>query len=505
MIGSLKLLSALGLALFVELAAADTCSEIEAVAPSIEVVYRFHPTYTITNSEYWSTSCAALKPSCIIYPSSAEDVAAIVDVLRDGNNKESFAVKSGGHNPNNYWSSIDGGPLISTEKLNHVRLDRDTGIVRMGPGLRWDELAEQLDGSGYSAVGGRIGNVGVGGYMLGGGLSFMSQEYGWAASSVLEFEIVLANGTVTTASSRKNADLFKALKGGGNNFGIVTSFTIQTYQQGEVYGGVVVFPRLSQDTDDQMLSAIRDFTKFNDDDKAAVIPTAEYTSGGIIDMWIVFMYYNGKQPPAHVFKNFTNIKHTIDTRKTRRFAEFVSHNNWAVIKGSVYLIGTETIPLPQDTSSSAWTDMLPEVHSHWRNTTKTVDHLAGFIGSIAYQPLPRSVARIAQENGGDLMDFDDGADLIVIELNYSFWGQGDYETGSEGLRRTYGGIRERVVRWQEEGQLEDTYVPLFSNDAFHEQDYYGRLRPENAALARSLVEELDPEGLFSDRTGGWKP
>lgn len=101
-----------------------------------------------------------------MYPKNAQEVAAIVEAL--GETNETFAIKSGGHNPNLYFASIDGGPLISTGSLNQVELDTATETAKLGPGNRWDEVANKLDGSGYSIVGGRLGNVGVGGYMLGG-------------------------------------------------------------------------------------------------------------------------------------------------------------------------------------------------------------------------------------------------------------------------------------------------------------------------------------------------
>lgn len=84
------------------------------------------------------------------------------------NNNETFAVKSGGHNPNQNFSSIDGGPLVSTAKLNEVILDEASKTVRVGPGNRWEDVHKVLDGTGYTVIGGRIGNVGVGGYIVGG-------------------------------------------------------------------------------------------------------------------------------------------------------------------------------------------------------------------------------------------------------------------------------------------------------------------------------------------------
>lgn len=140
------------------LARADTCSTV-AETSSIDVKYPISPAYSIEQSDYWSSSCAALKPTCIMFPKSAEEVAVIIKVLND--NGETFAIKSGGHNPNNYFSSVQGGPLISTQKLDQVLLDRETGIARVGPGIRLDEIAAQLQGTGWTFVGGRIGNTGV--------------------------------------------------------------------------------------------------------------------------------------------------------------------------------------------------------------------------------------------------------------------------------------------------------------------------------------------------------
>lgn len=147
-------------------AVAQSTCDLVTSQTSIEAYTKLQLEYTSEQTEYWSTSCGDLKPSCILMPTTTEEVAAIVSIL--ASNNETFAVKSGGHNPNNYFASVDGGPLISTKMLNEVILDTTAETVRVGPGNRWDEVTEALDGTGYTAVGGRIGNVGVGGYLLGG-------------------------------------------------------------------------------------------------------------------------------------------------------------------------------------------------------------------------------------------------------------------------------------------------------------------------------------------------
>lgn len=132
---------------------ADTCSEVEALG-YINVTRSLHPAYIEEQSQYWSISCSALAPSCIIFPRTVEEVATVVNILKG--TSEKFAVKSGGHNPNNYFSSVEGGPLIVTEHLDQADLDPATGIVDVGPGNRLDGIAAKLEGSGWTFVGGRI-------------------------------------------------------------------------------------------------------------------------------------------------------------------------------------------------------------------------------------------------------------------------------------------------------------------------------------------------------------
>ncbi|KAK3291637.1 uncharacterized protein B0H64DRAFT_409636 [Chaetomium fimeti] len=480
---------------------ADTCSDVEANT-DIEVSRRLQLAYTAEQSEYWSASCTALKPSCIIFPRSAAEVAAVFRVLNTNN--ETFAVKSGGHSPNNYYASVDGGPLISTQNLDHVLLDPATGVMDVGPGNRLDGIAKKLQGTGWTFVGGRIGNTGVGGLILGGGLSYMSAQYGWSASSAISYEVVLANGTIVTASETSNPDLFTALKGGGNSFGVVTNYKLQGHPQGDVYGGNLVFLR-TPDLDAKLLQAVRDFTEYNTDDKAAVIVTAERTNLNLLDSWILFLFYDGPESavPPDTFRNFTSLKPLTNTLKTQTYADLMAGSNWVVLKGFQVQIGTETVPLP---SAADGTEVLLDgIHAHWRAVTKSVLLVPGIVASIAYQPFPRRIAQAARARGQDLIDADEDADRLIIELNYAFLLPSDYGKMDGKMVETYGGIRERVTAWQAEGKLPDVYLPVFMNYGFYRQDYWGRLKQASRDLAREVAERFDPAGLFRDRTGGWKP
>ncbi|KAF2270975.1 FAD-binding domain-containing protein [Lojkania enalia] len=473
--------------------AGDTCSEVSNTS-DIDIKLALSIEYFNEQNDYWSTRCGALKPSCILYPSSTEEVAAIVRILNQNN--ETFVIKSGGHNPNRHFASIDGGPLISTRDLNEVIFDPASMTVRVGPGNQWDEVQEALKDSGVTVVGGRIGEVGVGGYVLGGGLSFLSAKYGWAANNIVSFDVVLANATIVTASSTSHPDLFKALKGGGNSYGIVTSYQMVAHPQGEIWGGNLVF---GADKTPEMLAAVRDFTEYNTDENAGIIMTAEITALGAVDLWIMFLFYDGPTPPAGVFKNFTDIGPFVNNCKSRSYYDLLSSNNWAVVKGSAYTIATETLPLPNATVGA---EVLSTLYDHWKNTTNSVIGVSGMIGSVAFQPMPKMIARKAKEMGGDMLDLDDSVDRIILEFDFSYWLPIDDEKMDNATVRLYRGMRDLIMQFTESGILPEAYLPLFMNDGYFRQDYFGRLRTVD--FARSVRERYDPQGFFAGRTGGFK-
>jgi FAD/FMN-containing dehydrogenase len=160
--------------LFLSLARGDTYSSVASLG-YINVTYALDLAYIEEQTQYWSTSCSSLLPSCIIFPKAVEEVSTVMQIL--ANTTERFAVRSGGHNPNNGWSSVDGGPLVAMENFAHANLDRRTSIMDVGPSNRFDGIAVKLQGTGWTFVGGRIGNTGIGGLVLGGGLSYMSAQY----------------------------------------------------------------------------------------------------------------------------------------------------------------------------------------------------------------------------------------------------------------------------------------------------------------------------------------
>lgn len=284
-------------------------------------------------------------------------------------------------------------------------------------------------------------------------------------------------------------------------YGVVTSYLLQGHRQAQVWGGNLIYAA-NNETTPQLLAALRDFTDDYPDAKAGIILTAERTLATLVDIWILFLYYNGPTPPAGVFDTFFAVDHSIDTTKTRSYNDLVTANNWAVLKGSVYTIGTETTPVPPQNHGA---EVLGTYFDTWVNASNEAAFVPGLVASIAFQPMPRVIPEIARQKGGDLLDLDDDVNRIMIELDYSFLVNADYPQVDQTMQDTYNSLRAARQRFEEQGKVTaGIYLPLFMNDCFYRQDYFGRLRPEKRELAMRMRDELDPSGLWRDRTGGFK-
>ncbi|KAI3325543.1 FAD-binding domain-containing protein [Xylariaceae sp. AK1471] len=178
----------------------------------------------------YSSTCW-LAAACVVSPANTTQVARVISILDALDTK--FSIRSGGHKQNPGYGSIgESGVLVSLANVNTLSLSKDKTTIKVGSGNRWQSVYDYLVPQGLVVIGGRVGIVGVGGFMLGGGLSYLSNQYGLAMDNVKSYEVVLASGRIVNASSSQNSDLYRALRGGAANFGIVTTFELQVYPQG---------------------------------------------------------------------------------------------------------------------------------------------------------------------------------------------------------------------------------------------------------------------------------
>jgi FAD/FMN-containing dehydrogenase len=176
------------------------------------------------------------RPSCIARCTGAADVIAAVGFAREQGLP--IAVRGGGHNVAGL-STCDEGVVIDLSPMKGIRVDAQSRTARAEPGLRWVEFDHETQAFGLATTGGTVGDTGIAGLTLGGGFGWLQSAHGLAADNLLSAQVVTADGQVLTASADENADLFWAIRGGGGNFGIVTSFEYRLHPVEQITGGLV--------------------------------------------------------------------------------------------------------------------------------------------------------------------------------------------------------------------------------------------------------------------------
>jgi len=179
------------------------------------------------------------RPALIARCRTPDDVAAAVDFARD--QQLVVAVRGAGHNVGGF-AVCDGGIVIDLSRMKGMRVDPIRRTIRAEAGLTWGEINDELQPHGLAATGGFVSITGVGGLTLGGGLGWLVRKHGLALDNLLSAEVVLADGRRVVASADDNPDLFWAIRGGGGNFGVVTSFEFQVHPAGTVLAGIVLHP-----------------------------------------------------------------------------------------------------------------------------------------------------------------------------------------------------------------------------------------------------------------------
>ena len=258
-----------------------------------------------------------------------------------------FAIRSGGHTPFPGAASTDDGILISLEALNAISVDVGRGIASVGPGNRWKNVYEFLEPYGLGVVGGRASPIGVGGLITGGGLSFFSTAHGLACDNVAAFQVVLADSSIVTASATENEDLFWALKGGSNNFGIVTRFDLYTVPiPGGIWGGVLYY---TPDKFSNVSDAIAEYQENGQvkDPDAAIIPVATFSADGLVQAFTVSVFHPTTEKPT-ALREFYEAGPVADTTKRRALPDMVSEVYEGPSGEAVVLerYATPNLPLP---------------------------------------------------------------------------------------------------------------------------------------------------------------
>jgi len=179
-------------------------------------------------------------PALIVQPTGSADVQNAVDFARD--NSLLLAVKCGGHSASGK-SSCDKGLQIDLSQLRHVRVDRTAKTARVAGGSLLGELDHEAMSHGLVTTAGSVSHTGVGGLTLGGGFGRLGRRFGMTIDNVLEMDVITPDGKLRRVNANNDPDLYWALRGGGGNFGVVTSFLFQLHEmQRDVVTGFIGYP-----------------------------------------------------------------------------------------------------------------------------------------------------------------------------------------------------------------------------------------------------------------------
>lgn len=285
-------LYALAAALPAVASVAQTCKLLDAKIPG-SVFYPASTTYNSSLSSYYSGQERELSPGCIFRPTSTAEVSEFVKLVTSSKGTH-FAVRGGGHTIWTGAANVDGGITVDMRLMNSVVLSKDQKIAHLGAGAVFSDIYPQLVPYNLTVMGGRVPGIGAGGFVTGGkyfackfiglqdanllpgGITFLSRRHGFSCDNVYGYEIVLASGKVVYATESSYPDLWLALKGGSNNFGIITRFDMAAFPLKKMW-----YSDLSYNyTDSVLLAQANAFTNF--------MHPANYDSAAMMGL---FLYY----------------------------------------------------------------------------------------------------------------------------------------------------------------------------------------------------------------------
>ncbi|EAS29085.2 uncharacterized protein CIMG_13298 [Coccidioides immitis RS] len=445
----------------------------------------------------WWSANGRLRPWCLVQPHTAQELSVAVMALSDsgrGAGDWHIAVRGGGHSLPGA-NNIANGVTIDLGMMNHSHYDHDRQLARVGPGAAWKDVYYNLLRHGNVTVsGGRDGGVGVGGLLLGGGMSYYSGRSGLGCNEVVNFEVVLANGSIVDANSNENPALWKALKGGGLNFGIVTNFDIRAIPAVDLaYGQSIITSNHS----DEIVDAVVEFTNHPEE---------------LADDVLIILYIHDLE----IREDMTILAIRANTQGDLNTTSFDRINKIPTLMSS------------WEHSSLADAAIMSQLPAGLKNTWKTltflnsarvlrhaaslysqlVSSLSAMIGAenftshMVLQPFPSYYASIGERKGGNVLGLERISSNAVLWVTYIGIKNGD--DASVGIAQAE--LSAMTSKLEGFAIGEETGVEyVYLNYADAGQDPLGSYGPENVAFMKDVARQYDPDGFWQQRVpGGFK-
>ncbi|KAL4974602.1 hypothetical protein BDW66DRAFT_139562 [Aspergillus desertorum] len=486
--------SALGI--FNDICKLTCCTALLKSPLSTRPIFPSSHEYTPLVNAHYALNAPA-QPACFLRPLTASELGLAVSILTltdDGSEQCQFGVRGGGHVPWKGAAGAEGGVTIDLAFLNGTSYDEESSTVSIMGGTKWGDVYKSLQPLGVAVPGGRADTVGVGGLLIGGGLSYFANQYGLACDNVLAFEVVLSNGTIITANGTTNTDLFRALKGGGNNFGIVTRVTLRAFEQGPLWGGLIGHSATEARA---QINALVNFTSNLIKDPHAQLVTIWQHNGKTNNSFAAsgLQYTLGTGSPA-IFGQFLGLQRTFNTLRKTDIYDLMMETAPPPGKRAVFL----TLTFRNDVR------VLEHLHTLHEKATSAV-RVAGVKSQdwdvITFlQPFPSTLAKASQEPGVEnvlglerMGDEDHLVYLLFLDWQHPSDDAFFHDIG-------YDLIHKLKVYTQEIG-ADSEYI--YMNYAAREQNPLRGYGGENLEFIKAVARKYDPSGVFQTQVpGGFK-
>ncbi|KAI9048410.1 hypothetical protein LZ554_007246 [Drepanopeziza brunnea f. sp. 'monogermtubi'] len=464
------------------------CNALREEGSPSNTFYPEQPGYNASMEGFWSLQTTFDSPSCIIKPRSSQEVATTVQLFARLSCK--FSIKGGGHTPWRGAASISDGVTMDMTDMSDVALNADKTIARIEAGARFGKVYQVLEEQGMMVAAGRDQNVGIGGLALGGGLSWFMSTMGFVADGVVNFELVTGDGKIINANASSNADLFQGLKGGGNNFGVVTRYDLKTFEFGEMWGGFRIYTNATQD---QQIDAFVNFTNnVQADPNANLINFSAYGSTSRLHTnWNVIHYTKPVVDPP-IYAEFDRIPGKLaDSTRIAKVSNLTAGLGTTEQRARNLFL---TLSFAND--AAMYRSAVDISNSYLRDFLDT----PGLIWIQLFQPINTMISQASVANGSNIMGVDRNKDNIIMYQLFITWDNDSDDV--DIIDAAYACIETIKAKTVATG-TDNPFIYL--NYAGEFQDPLGGYGKANVAKLAQLSAKYDPDGVFQKLVpGGFK-
>ncbi|OTA78790.1 hypothetical protein M434DRAFT_18136 [Hypoxylon sp. CO27-5] len=453
--------------------------------------------YNETLSSYFSPQAAAVRPACFVTPQTVADVSAAVKFLTSSDNcgPYNFAVRAGSH----MWfagaNNTPDGVTIDLSGLDSVNLSSDKSTVSVDAGATWDAVYSKLDPLGLSVAGGRVGDVVVAGLTLGGGISYFGPREGWTCNQVTSFGVVLADGSVVEASEKQNAGLWWGLRGGSNNFGIVTRITFKTFEQGLLWSTLTLNPLTEVDSQAKIYAEL--MAAENYDVNASFIAGWVFASDqGLFAALNQLVYTRAAEDeiPA-LYKPILDLSTIPNPAATTVITNMstLARNSAAIQRPQAarYMNATTTF-IPTEA-------MIRETYNAFNASLSLLEDVTGIMRAVNTEPLP---PQIYTRGGADTnaLGLSKHTGPLAVCLVSPSWSDAAHDN------QVYSTARSLMADIEAKAKKLGVYDPyIYLNYAAPWQDVIMGYGEESVEKLQKLRKRIDPRGVFTRNVrGGFK-